>query len=35
MKSNFADRAKISQVGADEITIATANGFGQGEARES
>jgi aspartyl protease family protein len=25
MKSNFADRAKISQVGADDITMATAN----------
>ena len=27
MKSNFADRAKISQVGADDITMATANGL--------
>ena len=27
MKSNFADRAKISQAGAGEITMATANGL--------
>jgi len=27
MKSNFADRAKIAQVGADDITMATANGL--------
>ena len=27
MKSNFADRAKIAQVGADDITLATANGL--------
>jgi aspartyl protease family protein len=27
MKSNFADRAKISQAGSGEITIATANGL--------
>jgi predicted aspartyl protease len=27
MKSNFADRAKISQVGAGDITMATANGL--------
>jgi len=27
MKSNFTDRAKISQVGADDITMATANGL--------
>ncbi len=27
MKSNFADRAKISQAGAGEITLATANGL--------
>ena len=27
MKSNFADRARISQTGAGEITMATANGL--------
>lgn len=27
MKSNFADRAKISQAGAGDITVATANGL--------
>jgi predicted aspartyl protease len=27
MKSNFTDRAKISQVGAGDITMATANGL--------
>ena len=27
MKSGFADRAKISQAGAGDITIATANGL--------
>jgi aspartyl protease family protein len=27
MKSNFADRAKISQVGAGDITMAIANGL--------
>lgn len=27
MRSNFADRAKISQAGAGEITLATANGL--------
>jgi aspartyl protease family protein len=31
MKSNFADRAKISQAGAGEITMATANGLTKGK----